>query len=107
MLGIMYHGTKIEANSRNSVLNHSAEEKTTQNFVPWNKNTSNHLEFCSEPILRKRKQLGILFRGTKLEENSRNSVPKHASDKNMLTILYAGPGFFVKVFFFMTFPSLN
>ena len=28
MLGILYHGTKIEANSRNSVLNHSAEQKT-------------------------------------------------------------------------------
>jgi hypothetical protein len=29
MLGILYRGIKIEANSRNSVLNHSAEEKTT------------------------------------------------------------------------------
>jgi hypothetical protein len=28
MLRILYHGTKIEANSGNSVLNHSAEQKT-------------------------------------------------------------------------------
>ncbi len=28
MLGILFHGTKIEANSRNSVLKHSAEQKT-------------------------------------------------------------------------------
>jgi hypothetical protein len=34
MLGILYHGTKIEGNSRN----HRAEVKTTQNSVPWNKN---------------------------------------------------------------------
>ncbi len=41
MLGILCHGTKIEANSRNSVLNHSAEEKTTWNFVPWKKIEAN------------------------------------------------------------------
>jgi hypothetical protein len=33
-LGIPFRGTKIEANSRNSVPNHSAEEKTTRNSVP-------------------------------------------------------------------------
>ncbi len=37
MLGILYHGTKIEANSRNSVPNRSAEEKKAQNSVPWRK----------------------------------------------------------------------
>ncbi len=36
--GTQVRGTKIEANSRNSVQNHSAEEKTTRNSVPWNKN---------------------------------------------------------------------
>ncbi len=50
MLGILYHGTKLEANARNYVLNHSAEPKTTRNSVPWNKNLSKHLEFCSEPF---------------------------------------------------------
>ncbi len=50
MLGILYHGTKLEANARNSVLNHSAEEKTTRNSVWWNKNVIKHLEFCSEPF---------------------------------------------------------
>jgi hypothetical protein len=75
MLGILYHGTKIEANSRNSVLNHSAEEKTTRNSVSWNKNRSKHLEFCSEPFRggennsefryveqKKNQTLGIPFR---------------------------------------------
>ncbi len=51
MLGILYRGTKIEANSRNSVLNHSVEEKTTRNSVPWNKNRSKLLEFRSEACL--------------------------------------------------------
>jgi hypothetical protein len=48
---------KIEANSHNSVPNPSAEEKTTQNFVPWNKNRNKLSECCSEPFPRKRKQL--------------------------------------------------
>ncbi len=50
ILEILYHGTKLEANARNSVLNHSAEEKPIRNFVLWNKNISKHLEFCSEPF---------------------------------------------------------
>jgi hypothetical protein len=33
MLGILYHGTKLEANDQNSVPNHSAEEIKTRNFV--------------------------------------------------------------------------
>ncbi len=33
LLVILYHGTKFEANTRNSVLNHSSEEKTTRNSV--------------------------------------------------------------------------
>jgi hypothetical protein len=32
-LGFLFHGTKIEANSWNSIPNHSVEEKTTRNFV--------------------------------------------------------------------------
>jgi hypothetical protein len=67
MFGILYRGTKIEANSRNSVPNHSAEEN----------------------------QLGIPFRGTKKEANPRNSLPKHIWDKNTLSILFAEAGFFV------------
>jgi hypothetical protein len=51
-------GTKIEANSHNSVPNHSAEENTTRNSVPWNQNRCKFSEFRSEP-----------FRG------SRNSFP--------------------------------
>ncbi len=76
-LGILYHGMKIEANSRNSVPNHSAEEN----------------------------QLGIPFRGTEKEANSRNPFPKHISDKNTLPILFAEAGFFVKPILFMSFRS--
>jgi hypothetical protein len=43
--------TKIEAYSRNSILNPSAEEKTTRNSVPWNN----------------------------IEANCRNSVPNHSA----------------------------
>jgi hypothetical protein len=42
--------TKIEAISRNSLLNPSAEEKTTRNSVPRNSNRSKHSEFPSEPF---------------------------------------------------------
>jgi hypothetical protein len=38
-LGIPCRGTKIEENNWNSVPNHSTEEKTTPNAVPWNKKT--------------------------------------------------------------------
>ncbi len=34
MLGILYHGTKVEANSRNSVLNHSAEFFQNEILLP-------------------------------------------------------------------------
>jgi hypothetical protein len=44
---------KLKANSRNSALKHSAEEKTTRNN----------------------------FSGTKIEANSRNFVPKHFAEK--------------------------
>jgi hypothetical protein len=59
MFGILYRGTKIKANTWNSVPNHSAEEKPTRNSVPWNKISShlrllliaNLLEFRSEACL--------------------------------------------------------
>jgi hypothetical protein len=49
MLGIPYHGTKIEAKSRN--------------FVLWNKNTNKLLEFYSETFAEEN-TLSILFAGT-------------------------------------------
>ncbi len=45
----------------------------------------------------KRKQLGIPFRGTKIEINSRNSRSEVDSDEN---IVFAGAGFFYKTNFF-------
>jgi len=62
MLGILYSGSKVEANSRNSRPNHSAEEKNAQNSVPsrssleknarnsvpWNRNRNKLSEFRSE-----------------------------------------------------------
>jgi hypothetical protein len=44
-----FRGTKINANSRNSRPNPSAEEITTWNFTPWNKNRSKLSEFPSKP----------------------------------------------------------
>ncbi len=40
MLGIPFHVTKIEANFKTSIPNQSVEDKTTRNFIPWNKNRS-------------------------------------------------------------------
>ncbi len=67
MLGILHHGTKLEANARNSVLYHSAEEKTTRNLVPRNKNISNSVPNHSAE-----------------ETTTRNSIPKHLSEKDFL-----------------------
>jgi hypothetical protein len=58
-------------NTWNSVPNHSAEEKTTQNSVPWNKNT------CK----------------SKLSGEFRSFCSEAVSDEN---ILFAGAGFFVR-----------
>ncbi len=69
----LFRGTE---NSRNSIPNHSAEEKNAQNSAPWNKNISKLSIFRSEP-----------FRGT---ENSRNSVPNRSAVEKMLGIPFRG-----------------
>jgi hypothetical protein len=51
-IGIPFRRTKIEAYSQNSAPNPSAEEKTTRNSVPWNKNRNK---------LSEEKQLGTPF----------------------------------------------
>jgi hypothetical protein len=101
MLGILYHGTNIEANSRNSVLNHSAEEKTTRNPVSWNKNRSKHLEFCSEPF--RGRENNSEFRSVEQKEpNSRNSVPKLYPTKTFCVLEQD----FCTTNFFIPFPSV-
>jgi len=117
--------------------NRSAEEKNAQNSVPWNKNRSKLWEFCPEPfrggennsefhsveqiykqtlgilfrtILRKRKQLGIPFRGTKIEENPRNSAPNHVSDKTCCLFCLLEQDFLSNKFFscyFLLFRALE
>jgi hypothetical protein len=57
----LFRGTE---NSRNSVVNHSTEEETSWNSVPWNKN------------------------------KLRNFVLKHFAKENTLSILYAETGNF-------------
>ncbi len=88
MLGILYHGTKLEANPRNSVLNHSAEEKTTRNSVPMRLPPPGVGVASVGPV-------GWHTHGG----YSRFSVPKHVSEENMVSILFAGPGIFVKLIF--------
>jgi hypothetical protein len=67
-----------KANSRNSVLNHSTEEKTTQNYVPWNKKRSKH------------------FREFRSEEQNRSKLSEFCSEGfSNENILFAGAGFFV------------
>jgi hypothetical protein len=46
---------------------------------------------CSDGIPAvpwKRKQIGIPFRGTNIEANFRNFVPKHFKEENTLSILF-------------------
>jgi hypothetical protein len=62
MLGILYHGTKIEAKSRNPVLNHSAEQKTLG--IPSEPFRRGELsEFRSKACLGQKHMLYILFAG--------------------------------------------
>ncbi len=109
MLGILYRGAKIKANSRDSILNHSTEVKTNRNSVPiicteynvrscnsaWNKNRRKHLEFCSEPFRGKKTTRNSVPRSknTRRKANSPNSVQKYFADKYKLSIMFAGPGF--------------
>ncbi len=79
--------------SRNSVPNPSAEEKRTRNSVPLNKKQKQSLEFPFRSLQRKRKQLGIPFRGTNIEANSRNSVPNHSAEKKLLRTRRGSPKF--------------
>jgi hypothetical protein len=80
MLGILYHGTKIEANSWNSVQNYSAEQKTLG--IPF------------RTVPQRRKMLGIPFHGNK------SKLSEFRSEACL------GAGFFVKLIFFMSFSSV-
>jgi hypothetical protein len=77
MLGILYPGTKIEENSRISVLNHSADQKTLRipfRTVPQRrkmlritflgKNRSKLSEFCSEACLRQKHAVSSVYWST-------------------------------------------
>jgi hypothetical protein len=60
---------------RNSAPNPSAEEKTTRNSVPLNKNRSELLEFPSEHFSGRENNWEFLPVDTKIEEYSQNSLP--------------------------------
>ncbi len=68
MFGILYSETKIEANTRNSVPNHSAEEKPTRNSVPRKKIScnlrlllfANLSEFRSEAFLGRKQAVNTV-----------------------------------------------
>jgi hypothetical protein len=83
MLGIRYHGTKIEANSRNSVLNHSGD----RNLSKFPSKPFRRGEKCSE------------FRSM---EKNRSKLWEFRSE----ACLVAGAGFIVKLIFFWTFSSV-
>ncbi len=90
MLGILYHGTKLEANARNS---ETIPRKRKQLGIPFHgtKKISKHLEFCSKP-----------FR----ERDNNSEFRSEGMSEKMLSILFAGAVFFVKLIFFMPFPSV-
>jgi hypothetical protein len=93
-------------NSRNSIPNHSAEEKKKLGF-PYRgtkiKAKILGIPFQTIPL----KAFNSEFRSVEQKEaNSRNSFPKYVSGKNMLSILFAGAGFFVKPILFMSFRSV-
>jgi hypothetical protein len=75
----------------------SAEQKILGILSEPFRGRENNSELCSveqqkkqtfgipfRALQRKTKQLGILFRGTKIEANSRNSVPNHSAEEKQL-----------------------
>jgi hypothetical protein len=65
--------------SRNSVPNHSVEEKNAQNSVQCNEKRSNFSEFGSEPFRGREKCSEFRTVELKIEANYGNSVPKHSA----------------------------
>ncbi len=51
---------------------------------PWNKNRSKLQYFRSEPCPSREKNSDFLFRGTKIEANSRNAVLNHFTEENSI-----------------------
>jgi hypothetical protein len=66
---------------RNSVPNPSAEEKTTRNSVPLNKNRSELPEFPSEHFSGRENNSEFLSVDTKIEEYSQNSLPNPSAEE--------------------------
>jgi hypothetical protein len=96
MIGILFHGTKIEANSPEFHPNHSEEEKTTRNFLPWNKNRIKLFGIPFQNLTQARNQLRIPFHGIKRskllefrsdhstkEETTRNSISKNKNKSKL------------------------
>jgi hypothetical protein len=88
----LFRGTE---NSRYSVPNHSTEEKNAQNSVRGTKTEANSWNSVLNHFLWKRKQLGISFCGTKIDENFRNVVPKHFAEEKTLSFCLLEQGTFV------------
>jgi hypothetical protein len=65
----------------NSILNPSAEEKTTRNFIPLNKNRSELSEFPSEHFSGRENNSEFLSADTKIEEYSQNSLPNPSAEE--------------------------
>ncbi len=66
---------------RNSVPNPSAEEKTTRNSVPLNRNRSELTEFPSEHFSGRENNSEFLSVDTKIEEYYQNSLPNPSAEE--------------------------
>jgi hypothetical protein len=82
---------KIRSKRSEFRLNHTVEEKTTRNSVPWN-SMSKHLKFCSEPFWGRDNNSEFCSEGCLRRKHAVNSV--------------CWSRFFVKQIFFMPFPSV-
>ncbi len=90
---------------RNSVPKHSAEEKTTRNCVPWNKNRRKHLKFCSKPF--RGRETNSEFRSELQWNKNRSNLSEFRSEacigekKAVNSVCWSR--FFIKQMFFMSF----
>jgi hypothetical protein len=87
-------------NSRNSVPNHSEEEKNALNSVQWIKKKKQALGFGSESFRRRENNSEFRSVELKTEANFRNFVTKHSAEENALSILCELFWLFYKTIFF-------
>jgi hypothetical protein len=95
-------GTKIETNSRNSVPNHSTEEKNARNSVFVEQKRNKLSEFRSKPF--RGRENNSEFHSVEQKYKQILGIPKHFAHENTLSVLFYEARFCCKTHFFPVIP---